>query len=138
MDKVRLIRTGRKDTLEQLAAALSEAVGKERPWTHGTVSNFLTEDPTKSRTTIEMADAFCALYGVPPFLFRIKAGSLDEAVEIAAVVSKWSKKDQRSNPEAPVRVIETDQRAAALRKAAHDQRQPVKSKDERPGRRRRP
>lgn len=133
MRQVRKIRASREDSLVALAAELSKAVDKERPWTHGTVSNFLTEDEKKSRTTIEMADAFSLLYKVPPFLFRIKAESLEEAIEIQGTVGKLLEKRGKSTPDAHPRASQIDQRAAALQEAVKDQKRAVQSRDERSG-----
>jgi hypothetical protein len=134
MDKVRAIADDRKETMGEslgdLAALLTEAVGREPAWDHSSVSRFLSEETL----TVLMATAFARVFGIPEPFFTPK--SFDEALSMQQVARRFEGK--ALTPDQQRRLALVDSHAAQAMEEAKDQTRGVGSKDEGTIRRGRP
>jgi hypothetical protein len=143
LQKVNALVDERDESMVELGKSLAVAAGRDRPWSHSIVSRFLENQ----NTTIDMAEAFSALLGIPQPFFVPR--SLDEAIALTATAKRYEVK--ATTPEQSRRLaeidalLESETRAATLDRsgrAADDDR--VHAKDEsrarsrRAGRRRPP
>jgi adenylate kinase family enzyme len=123
LEKVRELVDERNESMVQLGKALADVVGRHEPWSHSIVSRFLRN----RNTTIDMAEAFVALLGIPrPFFV---ARSMDEALSYEQVSRRYGA--PRLNPEQQRRLATVDQVVEAAQEEADDQTRKVSSKDER-------
>jgi hypothetical protein len=108
LDKVREIAEDRKDTMSEslgeLARLLSDAVGRQPPWEHSSVSRFLNENVT----TVPMAEAFSILFGIPRPFYEPR--SYAEALSMQQVAGKYAHTDGKiTTPEQSRRLAEVDE-----------------------------
>ncbi len=124
LDAVNRLYIAREDKLVPLGQALALAVGREKAWPYDAVSRFLANEIT----TRPMADAFCRLYGVPPFVFEPR--SMEEAIALQGVARKYDPPSAAVTPEQQRRLSLVDQRRVALEEEADRHTEPVTSQDE--------
>lgn len=95
-----------------LGVELARLVGRPNQWNHSAVSRFLTGE----RCTIEMAEAFSLLFGLPRFQAVVRAETLDDARELELYLRR-----------AQARLTSVDREATSLQHKADRQTGPVSS-----------
>lgn len=126
MIKVREIVEDRKETmgesLVELGALLADAVGRPTAWNHSSVSRFLNED----NPTVDMAEAFVALLGIPRPFFTPR--SMEEALAMQQVARRYDAKQLTTDQ--VQRIAAVDQALGAAEREIKDQTHPLESQDE--------
>ena len=105
--------------LTQLGQLLARAVSRPDAWAHSAVSDFLAG----KRHTLEMADAFCALYSLPRFEVRLRPDSEERARELERYARRFT------DAHTVDRVGRTDKVAEALLDSATRHTEHVTSSD---------
>lgn len=107
----------------KLAVDLAKAIDRPAPWDQSAVWRFLTGE----RTTLEMAEAFTRLLGVPRLVYQ--ARTIEEAFALQAVSARFDDSSSRTQSGPHAISAKTAQRLEAVDEALSDQTRVISSKD---------